>query len=244
MNRNLTCDDFLGGQLKITQPKEGFRAGSDTVFLAASVKARKGAKILDVGAGVGTVSLCLAHRCPHVQIDAMELRQDMVDLALQNVESNRFRDKVKVFQGDIFNAKKEGKTNSYDVVMTNPPYFTEAITMHNPARLSGRIQQNFTIQNWIQACLKMLKPRGYIHMIYPVAQLDAVIAELQKRTGDILIFPLWPKGQTDCKRAVIVARKSVKSPTRLSQGIMLHDDQGTYTPQAQGILWDGKGLFD
>ena len=58
----VTTDDFLGGRISIVQPRRGHRAGSDAVFLAASVPARAGDRVLDVGAGVGVAGLCLLTR--------------------------------------------------------------------------------------------------------------------------------------------------------------------------------------
>ena len=64
MNRqlkNITEDLFLGGKLSLFQPKDGFRAGLDSVLLAASVNAKSGEKVLEIGSGVGTVLFCLMH---------------------------------------------------------------------------------------------------------------------------------------------------------------------------------------
>ncbi|MEL6434627.1 MAG: methyltransferase, partial [Pseudomonadota bacterium] len=59
---DLTKDDFLGGRLQLLQPRAGYRAGIDPVLLAASVEARKGQSILDLGCGVGTAALCIGRR--------------------------------------------------------------------------------------------------------------------------------------------------------------------------------------
>ena len=59
MATNFSTDDFLGGKLRVKQPKKGYRAGIDPVLLAASVNAHIGDNILDLGCGVGVASLCL-----------------------------------------------------------------------------------------------------------------------------------------------------------------------------------------
>ena len=58
-NDELSNDAFLGGKLKLLQPRTGFRAGIDSVLLAASVTASPGEKVLDIGIGVGAVLFCL-----------------------------------------------------------------------------------------------------------------------------------------------------------------------------------------
>ena len=58
--QDTTNDGFLGGQLTIRQPRNGYRAATDPVFLAASVPAQHGQSVLELGCGVGVASLCLA----------------------------------------------------------------------------------------------------------------------------------------------------------------------------------------
>ena len=50
-------DAFLGERLRIRQPATGYRAGSDPVFLAASVPALPGQSVLELGTGAGTALL-------------------------------------------------------------------------------------------------------------------------------------------------------------------------------------------
>ena len=69
----LTEDEFLGGQLRLLQPRHGYRAGMDAVLLAASVPAEPGQAVLDLGCGVGTAGLCLARRVEGLRITGVEL---------------------------------------------------------------------------------------------------------------------------------------------------------------------------
>ena len=61
-------DGLLDRALRLRQPHDGYRAGSDAVLLAAAVPARPGQRVLDLGAGVGAVALCLAHRCAETAV--------------------------------------------------------------------------------------------------------------------------------------------------------------------------------
>ena len=50
-----TEDAFLGGKLRLRQPKSGHRAGHDAMLLAAATPARSGDRVVDFGAGVGSM---------------------------------------------------------------------------------------------------------------------------------------------------------------------------------------------
>ena len=85
----VTHDHLLGKTVSVMQPKSGFRVGSDAVLLAAAIGVNRG-RILDMGAGVGGVSLCLARRLDAVQITAIEIDPVMAALAQRNVVVNIF----------------------------------------------------------------------------------------------------------------------------------------------------------
>ena len=59
---SLSEDDFLGGKLRLKQPKRGHRAGHDAVLLAAATPAKPGERVVDLGAGVGVAGLAVASR--------------------------------------------------------------------------------------------------------------------------------------------------------------------------------------
>src|SRR4030088_999267 len=69
----LTEDAFLGGRLRLRQPKSGHRAGHDAMLLAAATSARSGDRVVDFGAGVGAAGLALATRIPGIRIVLVEI---------------------------------------------------------------------------------------------------------------------------------------------------------------------------
>ena len=69
---DLTHDAFLGGRLRLWQPRQGYRAGMDAVLLSASVPANKGERVLELGCGVGTAILCLGTRVEGVDLTGVE----------------------------------------------------------------------------------------------------------------------------------------------------------------------------
>ena len=101
MNLNVTQDGLLDRRITLNQPRHGYRAGDDAVLLAAAVGARPGQTVLDAGAGVGAVSLCLAWRCPELVIRGMELQPELATLAQENIAANGMAARGSIQQGDI-----------------------------------------------------------------------------------------------------------------------------------------------
>ena len=83
----VTHDHLLNEAVKVTQPVDGYRVGSDAVLLAASIGTTTG-RVLDLGAGVGGVCLCLAQRLVELQVTAVEKNADMAALCNENATQN------------------------------------------------------------------------------------------------------------------------------------------------------------
>ncbi len=97
----LTLDRFLYGRVTAAQPATGFRAGHDTVLLAAAVPAESRSIVLELGAGVGVASLCLAARVPGARITGIELDPELVRIANENAVRNSVADRVSFVTADV-----------------------------------------------------------------------------------------------------------------------------------------------
>src|ERR1700732_4727545 len=83
-----TEDAFLGGQLRLRQPKSGPRAGHDAMLLAAATPARSGDRVVDLGAGVGAAGLAVAKRVAGVNLVLVEIDEALAGLARANASVN------------------------------------------------------------------------------------------------------------------------------------------------------------
>src|SRR5450755_2233607 len=83
-----TEDAFLGGQLRLRQPKSGHRAGHDAMLLAAATHARSGNRVVEFGAGVGAAGLALARRVGAICLVLVEIDPQLAALARENADLN------------------------------------------------------------------------------------------------------------------------------------------------------------
>src|SRR3954470_2980644 len=118
---DVTEDGFLGGQLRLRQPKRGHRAGHDAILLAAATAVRPGDRVADFGAGVGAAGLALARRSPGIDIVLIEIDEVLATMARHNAASNRIRAEVIVIDiASGVEAFAAGLTpDSFDVVLMN-----------------------------------------------------------------------------------------------------------------------------
>ena len=241
--KNTSQDQFLGGKVTALQPLHGYRAAIDTVLLAAATPLKKGQKVLDVGAGVGVASLCLAQRDIHCQICSLEMQPELVQLANQNVELNQYENKIRVIEGNLESPPQSVLEEKFDVVMTNPPYYEEGKSHPSPhLQKATSSVESVALKSWLDFCIRVLKPKGTLTFIHRADRMDEILSYLYERMGEIVVFPLWPAQGKPARRIIIRARKNIKSGLQISQGLTLHTPHGQYTPEAEDVLRFGKSL--
>lgn len=240
----VTEDNLLGGRLRFFQPRRGFRAAIDPVLLAASVSARAGDRVLDLGCGVGTAALCLAMRISGVAVVGLEVQPDLVALARRNAAANGLDGRLTLFEGDLADSPDGLKGASFDHVMMNPPFAEEGQGTPPPdaGKAIAHIEGDAGLETWIGRALRFLKPKGRLAMIHRADRLDAILAALATKAGGIEIIPLWPRGGKAAKRVIVRARKGVRTPLALKPGLVLHEADGRYTVETESILRGGAAI--
>jgi len=117
-----TLDTIFQGKLVVVQSKRGYRFSLDAVLLAHFVEISGAERIVDLGTGNGVVALILASQNPSVQVVGLELQVRMVDRASRGVILNRLKGRVEIVQGNVCSVGQNFAPQSYDIVVSNPPY--------------------------------------------------------------------------------------------------------------------------
>lgn len=242
MDPAVTEDRLLDGKVRLLQPEAGYRAAIDPVLLAAAVAAAAGERVLDAGSGAGAASLCLAWRCPDISIKGIEFDPQAVALARRNIALNELTGRVEAILGSIAAPPPALAGGGFDQAMANPPYQADGTRPADPGRAAAHIEGDLGLAEWVLACLALLRPKGTLTLIHRADRLDALLTALHGKAGEVAILPLWPMDGRPAKRVLVRARKGVRGPASLLPGLVLHRADGRYTPAAEAILRDGKGL--
>jgi tRNA1(Val) A37 N6-methylase TrmN6 len=237
----LTEDRLLGGRVRLSQPAQGYRVAIDPVLLAAAVPAAPGERVLDAGAGSGAAALCLALRVP-CQVMGIELQPDLQQIAAANVARNALAGRVEILPGDLL--QQPFPSESFDHVMTNPPYLTApaATAPPHPERARAHVEAT-ALDAWLRSCLRMLAPAGSLTLIHRADRLDEILAGLAGGLGALAVFPLWPgEPGKPAKRVLVQGRKGSRAPLALLPGLVLHGPDGGFSTAAEAVLRHGEAL--
>ena len=240
----VTEDHLLGGRVRLRQPADGARAAIDPVFLAAAVDAQPSHTVLDLGCGTGAAMLCLAARVPQCRMVGLEMQRELVRIAGDNVILNGMSGRLSAMIGDLMAPPPRLSPGSFDHVMTNPPYLARGAGTQpaTPEKAAATIEGHADLGEWVRFALTMLRAKGTLTLVHRADRIDAVLAQLAGRAGEVTIFPLWPGGGQPASRVLVRARKQVASPARLCAGLVLHEPDGRFTAEAEAVLRGAAGL--
>jgi tRNA1(Val) A37 N6-methylase TrmN6 len=241
MHEQLTSDDgFLDGRLKILQPLKGFRAGIDSVFLAASVPAKAQETVIEAGCGVGVAALCLLARLPGIRLTGIEIDPDYAALCEENAKRNNVLDRLTVIRGDV--RRLTASPAVFDHAMVNPPFHDQDRSTPSPSPLKAKAHAfgENDLHLWVNFLYAMLRPGGTITIVNRTESLANLLSALEGRCGAVTISPLFPRAGSPASRIIVQAVKNSKAPLRLLPGLVLHAGGNDFTPEAQAILRAGQ----
>ncbi|HRO14206.1 MAG TPA: methyltransferase [Paracoccus sp. (in: a-proteobacteria)] len=244
----IRADAFLGGRLRIAQPARGYRAGADAVMLAASCPARTGQRVLELGCGAGVALLCLGARVPGLALTGLEREPGMAALAQANADANGIA--ARIVAGDLAGMPAGLRTEGFDQVIANPPFFAAGPRAPEAQRAAARHEET-PLEAWIDAALRRLVPGGGLTLIHRAEALDRILIALAGRAGDAAVLPVAARQGREAGRVLIGARKGARGPLRLLPPFVMHEnpahltDTEDLTAPAQAVLRHAApiGLF-
>ena len=242
-----TEDAFLGGRLRLRQPRSGHRSGHDAILLAAAAAARAGDRVVEFGAGVGAAGLALARRIDGIDLVLVEIDPQLARLARDNASANAIAAEVVAL--DVTSAAEAFaaaglKADSADVVLMNPPFNDAARhrASPDPARASAHVAASETLEAWIHGSRRLLKSGGALTLIWRADGLSEVLAALGRGFGSLSILPVHGDPAKPAIRVLICAVKGGKAPTRILPSLLLKDQSGLPNKQVAKMLAGEEGL--
>lgn len=245
-----TTDAYLDGRIWLSQPARGYRAGLDAIILAAACPAAANAAVLDCGAGVGTVGLAVASRCPAAMVTLVEKSPALAQLAHVNAAENHLGDRVSIVTTDVTSSLSLSpallaRAETFDHVVANPPYFDHAqgTRASDTLKDGSHAMPSGTLDDWVRFAASMAKPGGTYTLIHRAEALGEILAACQRRFGGLKILPLHTRLDAPATRVVVQGIKGSRAPLALLRGRAVHGADGkVYTAEFEGILRSGAPL--
>ena len=239
MEMAVTEDRLLGGRVRLLQPKRGYRVAVDAVLLAAAIDAHGGERVLDLGAGVGAVGLCLAARVPGCTIVGIELQHELAQLAERAAALNNVSERVRTIVHDLA-YPLPADLGLFDHVASNPPYLSAAVAdpSPDPSKALATVESSADLARWLDVAVRAARTAATITIIHRADRLGEVAGHLERLGfADITMKSLLPAA-----RVLVRACRSSASRRQEAPPLVLHRTDGRYTDEAEAILRHAQPL--
>lgn len=231
-----TIIDLLKKGLKIIQRNDYFNFSLDSLLISEFVKINKTSKqILDLGTGNAAIPLFLSLKSTAI-IHGIEIQEVSYDLAKRNVALNHLEERIHIHHGDMKDWKKFFSQNSFDIVVSNPPFFK----FHGNKELLNDLEQlslarheiSITLEEIVQISSLLVKEHGHFYLVHRADRLADILEHCRKyRLEPKRIQFLHSKKNQNAKMLLLEAVKYGKASLQILPPLFAHGEDGSYAEE-------------
>lgn len=232
-----TLDDLQNGYFLI-QKKDSFRFGVDAVLISDFADIKSNDKIVEFGSGTGIIPILLCAKKSFLHIDAIEIQDEMANMAIRSIELNKMQQKITVQNIDIKESPQILGKSVYDVVITNPPYVKKDGGIINPdlKKAIARFEIMCTLEDIVKNANDLLRVGGKLFMVHRADRLVDIIYTMRA-------YGIEPKRIRFVHPAInkrphlilIEGAKGGRPELKFLDPLYIYDDKGSYTDEIYRI---------
>ncbi|AWA28945.1 tRNA (adenine-N(6)-)-methyltransferase [Flavobacterium magnum] len=223
---------FQFKKFSIRQDKTAMKVGTDGVLLGAWAPIDNAPfSILDIGAGTGLIALMLAQRTNAEQIEALEIDSDAFEQCVENFENSQWNDRLFCFHASLDGFMEEIEDEEYDIIVSNPPFYSENVSSGDEARDKARQNNSLPFSDLIEAAALLLSEDGIFCVIIPYKEEESFTA----MAGAQGLFPskitrLRGTPETEIKRSLLAFTRN-EAPDFATDELIIETARHQYTPE-------------
>lgn len=220
---------FKFKQFSINDDVSAMKIGTDSVLLGAwALKGWGGAHIVDAGSGTGIISLMLAQRFQEAHIDSIEVDHRAYLEGTDNINMSPWYCRIVAYNADFL---QFGTPNSCDAIVSNPPFYNEAILSPDDRRSLARHGQGFDVESLIGHSSVLLKPGGRLSLIAPWRRQEDIVYKMTMCHLDVCRqLIVSPSPGSEPSRVLIEAKKGISKEFE-SDALSIRGIDGRYSPE-------------
>lgn len=235
--KEVTTDDLQNGYY-IYQPADGFRFGVDAVLLSEFSRIKPGESVLDMGTGTGVIPILLAAKTKGRHFTGLEIQEFSAAVAKESVLLNKLEERIDIVNGDIKEASKLFGNESFNVIVSNPPYMIADHGLRNDAdeKYIARHEALCTFDDIAREASRVLISKGRFYLIHRPFRLAELFMTLKK-------YKLEPKRMRlvhsyvdkEPQMVLIEASKGGNSGIKIEKPLIIYEKGGEYTEELKEI---------
>lgn len=235
LEANERIDDLEFKNLKIIQNKDGFCFGIDSVLLSNFAKnIKKDSMVLDLGTGTGIIPILLCGKTKLKKVTGIELQEEVAKMAKKSIKLNNLEDKFNVINENILNLNKIYENQTFDVIVSNPPYKKKdtGITNENEKKIISRHEISASLEDFIKISKDLLKDKGEFYMVHRPERLVDIFELMRKYKIEPKILKMvYSYKNKEPKLILIKGVKNAKPFLKVESNLYIYEDTGKYTKE-------------
>ena len=195
---------------------------------------KKGSEVLDLGTGTGIISILLCGKTNLKHITGIEIQEDVYKMAQKSIELNNLQDRFSIINEDIRNLSKKFPANSFDAIVTNPPYKKENTGLKNEDKVQfiSRHEVMCNLEDIAKTAASLLNSNCSIYMIHRADRLVDIIQTFKKyKLEPKKIRFVYPKINKEPNLILIKATKGGGEFLKVEKPLIVYNENGTYTDE-------------
>ena len=236
-------DDLEINNMKIIQNKNGFCFGIDSVLLSDfSKEIKDNSRVVDLGTGTGILGILLCAKTNLGEVVGIEIQKDVAQMAKRSILLNNLEKRFKILNMDIKEIISKKNTdlqkNSFDYVVTNPPYkkLNTGKTNENEKQFISRHEITADLNDFIKTASFLLKDKGTLFMVHRPERLVDILKEMRvEKLEPKEIKFVYPKINKSPNLVLIKAIKNSKPFLKIKEPLIIYNENGEYTEEVLKI---------
>jgi tRNA1Val (adenine37-N6)-methyltransferase len=234
-------DELFDGRIRIIQKKAGYRFSLDAILLAHFAAERPAASIIDLGTGSGIVPLILARKEETARIVGVEVQPGLADMARRTIALNGLADRVSIVQDDMRELARSFAPSSFDLVVSNPPYYPLDNGRINPdeEKAIARHEIKATVKDIIRVSNYLAASTGSVLIIFPAKRLiDLLTAFMASGLKPRALRIIYSQMSGEAKLVMVEGCKVGNPELEIAEPFIIYGADGEYSEEMKKI-YDG-----
>ena len=210
----------------------------DAVLLTNYCDIKNNSKIVDLGTGTGIIPILLSGKRNYSKAYAIEIQEEVAEMARRSVALNDLVDKIEVLNIDLKEALSYLEPNTFDAVISNPPYKLTDSGIINPTdkKAISRHEIKCSLEDVISTAADLLKQYGRFYMVHRPDRLADIMCMLRKyKLEPKQIRFVHPRAAAKPNMVLIRASKYGNPELKFDPPLYIYDDEGNYTDDVYQI---------
>ena len=164
---------FRFQRFTVRHDRSSMPVGTDGVLLGAWAPLDGASRMLDVGCGCGLLSLMAAQRVVDASVVGIDVDDESVIQARQNVAESPFAHRIIIRKQDVRQMDVEG---GFDHILCNPPFHVESTMPPRFSRMRARHTDSLPFSQLVASVVRLLSSGGCFSVVLPASADEAFVS--------------------------------------------------------------------